>query len=165
MKTLKQVHDYFEAIEIAGLEKFFYIDGAENLPQRVMHYFGNINPDGAPTLLLSVFEAPLQHINGSTFYGGFAIQLMVVEKVDLQASTTALIDSKSQLHQLILKLIAQMHIDREEQATGPYRWHFGIEQDRILPESNIANAGVYGWSVDINLALEVNQIMFVDPII
>lgn len=161
MKDLEALFQYFKDLiyQVPGLERFHYVDSGLVFDQQIQNFFGNINLGGRPCLLLSVFEAPLIQHQASDYVGGYAIQLFVLQKADA-SNIDAIMANRNETDQLLKQVIGKMQVDVEEQPTGPGRWYFSIDQNRLLPEANIANAGVYGWSVDIDIQLEVNPIMF-----
>jgi hypothetical protein len=163
MKNLEDIETYISQLiyAIPGFSEncYMYIDSGSDLQANIAEFFSTINPDGRPSLLFATFEAPMAQRLGYDFIGGFSCAIMVLNRVDPSEHPKALIKSRSQNHELLSKVLGQLIADQTNQPTGQYRWSIQLTENKFLPESNLAGSNIYGWSMDFEITINVNNLM------
>lgn len=168
--SITDLEYYISTLASQYLEQYYYLDcSPAELQRHLTNFYQNINADNQPALLFTFFENDVT-TNGSTYQNTFICQIMIVQKAD-KNDTKDILAVRNRTLGLAWQVLGQMVNDEiatletfdngippEANELGKYT--INLPDGKILPETDVASMGVYGWSIPFDLSIPINDQMF-----
>ncbi len=171
INTLADLQAYMEALAAANGLAYYYLDSNYNIEERLEHFYNNVNKTGSQAFIFSVFDTSLSQA-GSSVTATIISQIMVLKKITNEATDpNALKAVRAATWATAIKLKGSIMLDQQEtweNMVAPSgkpvdygKWWLEIgENDAIMPESDVASSGAYGFLLDLNVSFSANYVMF-----
>ena len=171
INTLSELQAYLRKLANANDMAYYYLDANYYIEERLEHFYNNVNAENLPALVFSVFDTKLVKA-GTSITSVIIAQIMVLKKLENEATDpTALETLRAETWDTTMALKGTIMLDQQEtweaittpagKPIGYGKWWLEtMEGDDLMPESDIANSGAYGWLMDLNVAFSANYNMF-----
>lgn len=167
--NITDLEQYIKATALKYLEMYYYLDAIpEGFRDRMLHFYSHINAGNLPALLFTFVENEIT-FNGQQYMNTFMCQLMILQKAD-KNDTDDLLAVRNRTWQLCMQVIGQMVRDEEALAENMEgltasevengKWTIELPEGKLLPEADVAGLGAYGYSLQFDIKIPVNSIMF-----
>lgn len=169
VKNPQDLHDYCEGLarQFGEIEAFVYLDSGEEMDNRIQNYFNN-QYKGGVALFLGMFETDETPNRRGLALATISAQLTVLKKADT-TKTGELIKVRNDTWSLLLRVLGRIEMDYDEA-----RHNFdeiGYEPTdltaivparnrQLLPVTKPANVKVYGYAVDLDIRISVNDLKY-----
>lgn len=146
-------------VEFSELKDVVYLDATgDTFEQRLSNYFSNSYKGVA--LFLGLFDGVYEDTGGYSRYT-FQGQLTVLKKHD-KTKPDELIGVRQATRELLLRILGKMKTDADEARQEDFvnEYSVNVWMNKFYPVSKPANVDAYGFSIDFDLTVAVNDIMF-----
>lgn len=171
INTLANLQAYLRTLAADNGMAYYYLDSNHNIEERLQHFYNNVNTENLPALVYSVFDTKLIKA-GESITTIIIGQIMVLKKLENEATDPDALEMlRAETWQTAMALKGGIMLDQQETwesmaipsgrpiSYGKW-WLETMEGDDLMPESDVANSGAYGYVMDLNVAFSGNTIMF-----
>lgn len=167
MPTIRDIEEFNQYLldEVApavdGLRSYEYADAGTESEKTIQGHFNNRY--AGPVLMMNLFEAPLHGNRAGLYTSTLGGQLMVLVKPD-DDQPANILRARNRAWKMILRVLGKIREDYEDsrETPGSDQFMFEIFDESLRVTDRVANVLAYGWTVDFDLALPVNHLLFPD---
>lgn len=170
--NIETLEAYISTLSKKYFEQYCYLDcSPSEIQQRLNSFYQYQNVDNEPAAIFSMFEGDItDNGTGASYQFTFYCQLMFLQKAD-KNDIQSLIEVRNRTWSKAMKVIGQMINDQiatlefTDNALTPAenedgKWSINLPEGKLLPETDVAGLGAYGWSLPFDLTIPVNTTMF-----
>lgn len=163
---------YMQSTALAYCQQYCYLDAdIAAISQRLSQYFTASGTAQLPTCFFSIFEG--EFLAGTPSHQ-LLLRCQLMYLVAAQPHSPAdILAARNTTYHLALQVLGRITQDQEElwqnsaMPTYPYtevedgKYQIQLPAEpQLMPESDVAGLGAYGWSMPIDVILHVNPIMY-----